>query len=254
MEYARRYEALARSRKERFRNDHIAFRTIAWGPHGIHSVSRLFEALGYVVSGCYEFPDKKLSSLHYQHADRRLPKLFISQLKSWELSAASRRILARSLKTHRPALRDGVPTLSRTLRHFHSLPWNLPQRRDVEALNEESQFAAWVLLNGYNVNHFTAAVKDIETAVAALRAAGVPMKAEIEGSPGSRLRQSSTEAVVLPAKVRQGEKVVTMPWTYAYFELAERPVFKDPDTGRTTRFEGFFGSQAANLFEMTKVV
>ena len=82
MEYARRYEALARSRKERFRKAHIAFRTIAWGPHGIHSISRLFEALGYAASGCYEFPDKKLSALHYQHTDNRLPKLFIASLRA----------------------------------------------------------------------------------------------------------------------------------------------------------------------------
>ncbi len=238
MDYARRYEALFGS----LRNDHVAFRTIADERHGIHSTSRLFEALGYAAAACYEFPDKKLSSIHYAHPDPALPKVFISQLKSWELSPASRRIVERSLKAHRAPAKL-PPTLAGALRHFSALPWPLPRRKDVLALNEESQFGAWVLLNGYDVNHFTAAVDDIEAVVAKMRAAGIPMKAEIEGARGARLRQSSTEAVVIPARTQDGP----LPWTYAYFELAERPLVDGK------RFEGFFGAQATNLFEMTKV-
>lgn len=254
MEYARRYEEMTRARGRRFVNDHVAFRSIAWGPHGIHSVSRLFEALGYQAAGCYEFPDQKLGARHYQHPNSRFPKIFISELKSWELSPAARRIVARSLRGHRPPLGEDLPPLSRALRHFSALPWQPPRRADVEALNRESQYGAWVLLNGYDVNHFTAAVDDIERAAADLRRAGVPMKDIIEGAAGSALRQTSTAAVVLPMKVRQGRRVATMPWTYAYFELAERPLLKDPRAGKTSRFEGFFGSQAAELFKMTKVV
>jgi hypothetical protein len=72
------------------------------------------------------------------------------------------------------------------------------------------------------------------------------MKPEIVGARGSRLRQSSTQAVVLPTPMRVGGRTVSIPWTYAYFELAERPLVE----GR--RFEGFLGGQAANLFEMTR--
>jgi hypothetical protein len=43
-----------------------------------------------------------------------------------------------------------------------------------------------------------------------------------------------------------------MPWTYAYFELAERGEVAD-ESGRRGRFEGFLGPQATQLFEMTKV-
>lgn len=254
MVYARRYEELSLTRRGSFVNDHVAFRTIAWGPHGIHSVSRIFEALGYHAADCYEFPDQKLAARHYRHPDSRFPKIFISELKSWELSPAARRIVARSLRGHRPPLGDGALPLSGALRHFSALPWDPPRRADVEALNRETQYGAWVLLNGYDVNHFTAAVDDIERAAADLRRAGVPMKDSIEGVAGSALRQTSTAAVVLPARVRQGKMITTMPWTYAYFELAQRPLIKDPRTGETRRFEGFFGSQAAELFKMTKVV
>ena len=44
----------------------------------------------------------------------------------------------------------------------------------------------------------------------------------------------------------------TMPWSYAYFELAERGQITDPETGQSRRFEGFLGPQATQLFEMTR--
>jgi hypothetical protein len=79
------------------------------------------------------------------------------------------------------------------------------------------------------------------------------MKAEIEGAAGSKLRQTATEAVMIDVAARRGAKRVRMPWTYAYFELAERGDVADPESGRTGRFEGFLGPQATQLFEMTRV-
>ena len=258
MEPVRKYEALVERSGGVFRNDHIAFRTLAWQdpPAGIFTISRLFEALGYSAAGCYEFPDKKLSSLHFQHANPSFPKIFISQLKTWELSAESRAVVARSLEEHRAPFTDGAlaslprPQLMKAcLSFFAERPWPAPRREDVLALDKESQFGAWVLVHGYDVNHFTASVdshgcealSDIEKTVAALKAEGVAMKADIEGERGAKLRQSSTQAVVLPVEVEDGK----MDWTYAYFELAERPLIDGQ------RFEAFFGAQAANLFEMT---
>lgn len=202
-------------------HDHLAFRAIAWGPYGIHTVARAFEKEGWRARGVYDFPDKKLTALHYEKPGR--PRLFVSELRAWELSPAARRIIAASLRRHGP--------------FGFKRCWPPPSRKDVLALDKESQYAAWVLLHGYEVNHFTASVPDIEEAVAKLKAAGVPMKAEIEGAPGSKLRQSSTQAVTRPARVKEG----TLEWTYAYFELAER-----------RGFDGFLGPQAANLFEMTR--
>ena len=128
-------------------------------------------------------------------------------------------------------------------------------------VNAESQYAAWVLLHGYNVNHFTSLVNshgveslnNLDKTITALRAAGVPMKAEIEGEPGSKLRQTATEAVQIEVTATENGKLIRMPWSYAYFELAERNPVQDPATGKLTRFEGFLGAQATNLFEMTRV-
>ena len=279
MEYVRKYEEVVKAHGARFINDHIAFRTLATQDPagGIFRISRIVEALGYTAAACYEFPDKRLSSIHYRHAHPEFPKLFITQLKTWELSDGARAIIAKSMKSHRRPVsertlsdlhRVGELTaaararlLKQMVLYFQELPWDRPQKKEVLALDKESQFGAWVLVNGYDVNHFTASVDshgvpsldDIEKVVDALKAAGVPMKKEIEGERGTKLRQTSTEAAVVDTPVKDGAKTVKIPWTYAYFEIAQRPLMKDPVTGRMERFEGFLGGQATNLFDMTKL-
>jgi Domain of unknown function (DUF1338) len=276
--YVRTYEEVIRKAKATFVNDHIAFRTFATQQPlaGIASISRIFEALGYRAAGSYHFDDKQLSAIHFQHANQQFPKLFISELKTWELPAAARGIIEKVVRSHRPAIASGVlaalanldkdaapakELLPVAVAQFHELPWILPAKDDVASLNKASQYAAWVLVHGYNVNHFTslinshgvAGLDDIEKTIAALQKAGVPMKAEIEGERGSKLRQTATEAATIDVAVHDQGQPATMPWTYAYFELAQRDVVLDPASGKKVRFEGFLGPQATNLFEMTKV-
>jgi len=276
--YVQTYEQVIRKAGATFTNDHIAFRTFACQQPqtGIATVSRIFEALGYRAAGSYHFEDKQLGAIHFQHANPQFPKLFVSELKVWELPAASREAINRVVRSHRPPVaeliltalqnldRDDSPAadlLPKVAAQFHELPWLLPRREDVVELNKVSQYAAWVLVHGYNVNHFTslinshgvAALDDIEKTIAALSAAGVPMKTEIEGERGSKLRQSATEAVKIDVQVADQGVPAAMPWTYAYFELAQRDTVVDPATGKRVRFEGFLGPQATNLFEMTRL-
>ena len=276
--YVRTYEQMVREAGGAFVNDHIAFRTFAGQQPltGIASISRVFEALGYRAAGCYQFPDKHLSAIHFQHPNVDFPKLFISELQTWRVAPELRSIIERTVARHRPAfLLDSLVAMSdpsrlsaddrgqlleQVVREFHELPWPPPEKEDVERANRASQYAAWVLVHGYNVNHFTAYINsqgveslaDIEKTIAALKTAGVPMKAEIEGERGSKLRQTATEAVVIDVPVREQGAETTMPWSYAYFELAERGEVVDPETGRRVRFDGFLGPQATNLFEMTR--
>lgn len=274
--YVRDYEQVIAASGASFVNDHIAFRTIGLQQPtaGIVSLSRIFEALGYVAAGCYQFPDKHLSSTHFQHPNGQFPKLFISELRAWELSEGSLAILRKTLQSHRTPLSDGMlaeltrvtaatqqPLLDMVVSQIHDLPWDVPEQSDVTQLNAESQFGAWVLVHGYNVNHFTALINsqgtpelaDIELTIAALQKAKVPMKADIEGARGSKLRQTATEAVQIDVAVRHQGQLTEMPWSYAYFELAERGQVTDGESGRKGRFEGFLGPQATNLFEMTRV-
>jgi hypothetical protein len=274
-----KYDELVQQAGATFVNDHIAFRTLAGSQPltGIASLSRVFEALSYRPAGCYSFEDKHLNAIHYEHPNAEFPKVFISELKVWELNPTARKAMERTLATHRPAItNETLAELSSLVnadasQHtrlmeilidwFHRLPWGLPEQRDVVEVNQESQYAAWVMVHGYNVNHFTSLVNshnvpsldDIEKTIAALVQAGVPMKAEIEGMRGSKLRQSATEAVHIEVDVLEDGRPARIPWTYAYFELAERGMITDAQTGERRRFEGFLGAQATQLFEMTKV-
>lgn len=279
--HVRTYEQVVQRASATFFNDHIAFRTLAvqQPQAGIASVSRIFEALGYRAAGSYHFEDKQLSAIHFQHGNGLFPKLFVSELKTWELPADSRKLVEQSLVTHRPQARNELlaelagldranvgeavsqPLLEEVVDWFHTLPWQPPQQADVQKLNAVSQYGAWTLVHGYNVNHFTSLVNshgvdslnDLERTMQALAAAGVPIKNEIEGERGSKLRQSATEAVKIDVDVRHGDQAVKMPWSYAYFELAERNEITDAATGKRVRFEGFLGPQATNLFEMTRL-
>ncbi len=276
--YVQTYEQVIKQGGATFVNDHIAFRTFATQHPlaGMASISRIFEALGYRAAGSYHFDDKQLSAIHFQHTNQQFPKLFISELRVPELPADARTIIERTTRCHRPAIsvdalaalanldKDEQPAaelLPFVVSEFHDLPWIMPAREDVEKLNKVSQYAAWVLVHGYNVNHFTSlinshgvpALDDIEKTIAALEKAGVPMKKEIEGERGSKLRQTATEAVTIDVAVHERGVPKTMPWSYAYFELAQRDFVTDAASGKKVRFEGFLGPQATNLFEMTRV-
>ncbi len=277
--YVNNYEKLVQASGASFFNDHIALRTFcSQNPlAGISSISRIFEALGYRGEDCYNFEDKHLSAIYFQHPQPSFPKVFISELRTWELKPSSKHIIHGALKTHRTNLPESFLTdlhhletksessraslLEEAVEFFHELPWHLPEKSDLLELNLDSQYAAWVLVHGYNVNHFTSlinshkvpALDDIEKTTEALLKAGVPMKKEIEGARGSKLRQTATEAVLIDVPVLENGKLTSMPWTYAYFELAQRDTYKDPVTGKVQRYEGFLGQQATNLFDMTKI-
>src|SRR5262245_44273791 len=276
--YVQTYERVIREAGATFVNDHIAFRTFATQQPlaGIATISRIFEALGYRAAGSYHFDDKQLSAIHFQHANPQFPKLFISELRVPELPGEARKLIEKAVRSQRPAIevdtlaaltnldkdnRSFAELMTQITSQFHDLPWLLPAREDVEKLNKVSQYAAWVLVHGYNVNHFTSLINshgvptldNIEKTIAALEKAGVPMKKEIEGERGSKLRQTATEAVTIDVGVHDRGVPAKMPWTYAYFELAQRDTVVDPATGKRVRFEGFLGPQATNLFEMTRV-
>jgi hypothetical protein len=271
--YVRDYESIVASHGATFFNDHIAFRSIAGASpnSGAAPLARLFVALGYRAVGHYAFEDKHLDAVHYQHANARLPKLFLSELRTWELPGDVREILAEQPTSPEidmellaaiasiGATNSGDSILDRTSALFCPKRSEPIDEASLLRVAEVSQYAAWVVLHGASVNHFTSLINShavleldsIEETVAALRAAGVPMKETIEGKPGSKLRQTATAAVDVSVDVRRGAEVVQVPWTYAYFELAERGTVLGAH-GQSTRFEGFLGAQATELFEMTR--
>lgn len=280
--YAQRYTELVASKGGKAVNDHCAFRTFnthtGSQPAGIESIGYVLECLGYQKIAPYSFSTKHLNSYHYQHPTRvNFPKFFVTQLEVDELPteavalineavrdtpdllAGEPRALLGQLANEGSLATDEAARLVEALAGFFSRPWAPARRSTVLALNQVSQFAAWTLLHGNSVNHFTAYINhqgvaewpDIEATIEGLKAAGIPMKPEIEGLPGSKLRQSSTQAIDEDCPVVEDDgSIGTLRWSYAYYELAERNYVEQ--NGQRVWFEGFLGDQATNLFEMTK--
>jgi hypothetical protein len=277
--YARTYQQMLAELGGKFVNDHIAYRSLALnvGAYylGISNVRRIFDALEFKERGRIDFPDQKLFAHYVQHAEPDFPKIFVSELKVNELPGEVAQKIREAVDDYSEvlsdadvkaidSLRDGGTIsdelLERTFRFFRQVPWSPPPEDTVQAVNAASQYGAWVLLHGYNVNHFTGYVNrhgikqasDIESLVDELKKRGVPMKPEIEGQRGSKLRQTSTEAVRVPVKVRGADgSPKEIEWTYAYMEYAERGEVEE--NGKRVLFEGFLGPQATQLFDMTRV-
>lgn len=279
--YAKVYQNMLAELGGTFVNDHMAFRSLAIrvGEHdlGIQKVKRIWDALGFEERGAIDFPDTHLFARYVQHpTEPDFPKIFISQLEVAQLPPATAAAVRDTVASYREILpesdvhslaqldkepRYSAELLERTFAFFKTVPWDPVAKRTVLEINEVSQYGAWVLLHGYNVNHFTgyvnrhgvAPIDDIEGLVEELKRRGVPMKSEIEGERGSKLRQTATHAVRVPVTVRgEDGSLEQIQWTYAYMEFAQRGFVEDA-SGRHVLFEGFLGPQAKQLFEMTRV-
>jgi hypothetical protein len=219
--YARTFVELAGGS---FRNDHVAFRSLK-GRGGIAPIADFFERRGWQRRDAYDFPDAHLDAIYLAKAGE--PRVFISQLRSEDLSPRARRILEQL-----------PPQGPLTDVDSFSAPDILVREDELLELERESQYGAWLLLFGREVNHFTASVDDVQQWQRKMSAAGIPMKDEIEGAPGTGLRQTATRAAPRTIRLRERDRE----WPYAYLEIAER----------NGGFDGFVAAQARQLFEMTK--
>lgn len=278
--YAATYVKLVSQKGGKVVNDHIALRTFnthtGEQPEGIRAIKHILNCLDYQPETKYDFPKKKLKAVHFEHPNDKFPKIFVSQLETQQLPEWAQQIINKTVKDTPYLLSDksiellaklkeekALPTeaadyLINDLVQYFRRPWKIPHKEDVLKLNDVSQYAAWVLLHGNSVNHFTAFINyqevaewpDLESTCKGLEEAGVPMKDRIEGEKGSKLQQSATQAVKEEVKVKGEDGVEKITWTYAYYELAQRDyVYLN---GVKKLFSGFLGEQAVHLFDMTK--
>ena len=280
--YARKYVDLVNQKGGKVVNDHIAFRTFnthtGEQPEGIRAIKHLLNFLDYQPVETYIFKKKKLKAIHFEHPDELFPKIFVSQLEVEQLPEWAQTIINNSVCDTPYLLSDQSLELLSMLKadgklpkiaaeglvidmaQYFRRPWQPPRKEDVLKLNDVSQYAAWTLLHGNSVNHFTAFINhqnvkewpDLETTCKGLEAAGVPMKENIEGQKGSKLQQSATKAVKTEVDVRGDDGPEKITWTYAYYELAERNFIEENGTKKL--FSGFLGEQATHLFDMTKTL
>ncbi|MBG1264193.1 DUF1338 domain-containing protein [Nostoc commune] len=280
--HARTYQQMIIAAGGNVANDHIAFRSLRLlldSPQGkinlgIDYLGQLAEALGYVVAGEYNFAQTHLYARYYRHPQQEefnLPKLFISELIVDELPANIAQLISKTVSSIPDELtspltllqKDGnIETIAKQLQQVFSRPWLPPVRSVVEEVNQVTQYGAWVLLHGYAVNHFTGYVNgqntpeypDIDSTADGLANLGVPMKAEIEGNIACGLRQTATQAVTEMVTVLDDSSgaEIQIPWTYAYYEIAQRYLV-EVEPGKQILFDAFLGSNAQQLFEMTRL-
>lgn len=231
---------------EAVRNDHIALRGLALPGYDIAALSAAFVELGYRAGDEYRFEAKKLFARHFEPADPRHPKVFISELLVEHLSEPAQVILRRAANEGREQLRPDRPLC------LAGRPWSC-SADEYERLLEESEYAAWVAAFGFRANHFTVAVHDLPeyTDLAAvnqtLRSAGFALNTsggDIKGSPVVGLEQSSTLAEPVEVEFSDGRR--TIPGVF--YEFALRHPIGALAEGR---YEGFVTGNAEKIFEST---
>lgn len=227
-------------------NDHIALRTYDVAPMGLSALAAIFEKYGYQARGQYRFKEKKLFARHYEHEDERMPKVFISELVTKELSPEVRKAAAHAAET--VASMD----LKADSLLWKGRPWTA-SHATYQKLLAESEYAAWMYAFGFRCNHFTISFnslktfRDLSELNDFVRSCGYSLNGsggEIKGTPTQFLEQSSTLAE--KAKISFEDGLHEIP--SCYYEFARR--YPLPD-GRM--FQGFIEGSADKIFESTNV-
>jgi hypothetical protein len=242
---ALRIHDLLAARGETLVNDHVALRTFDLPGIGKADLARTFERHGWVEQpDDYRFPDKHLRASYWQHPDRGLPKLFVSELIVDELPAAAAHVV-RGLHATLP---DGFT--AREDLAWAGRPWTIAHETYRELL-AVSEYAAWVAAFGFRVNHFTVDVGSLRSfdGLPAVNRflvdAGFDLNdvgGVVKGTPAQHLEQSSTRADAIDVTFADG----TFRVPSCYYEFARRYPLPSGE-----RFEGFVPSSADKIFHST---
>lgn len=234
---------------EKVVNDHIAFRTFDDPRVNVEVLAKPFLAAGYVEKGQYVFEEKHLNAKHYEHVtDPMAPRVFISELKTNDFSCELQKAVKQWVDAIPPEILESDELI------FSGYAWQIPEYNRYEALRKESEYAAWLYVNGFRANHFTVSVNhlktmnDIFSVNDFLKQNGFLLNdsgGEVKGTEEELLRQSSIRSGVLKVRFVEGEKEIPG----CYYEFAER--FAD-ENGRL--YNGFIAKSADKIFESTDLL
>lgn len=234
---------LLEARGENWVNDHIAFRTYDRSPIALNDLEPHLLGFGYERYEPYNFEEKKLRAFGYLHPDEKYPRVFLSELETHKLSDETNKIID-GLVAQVDAEKIKDPSCM-----FAGPLWDVPSKETYHKLLEESEYAAWVAVNGLCANHFTVSVnglKDLPTLddlMTFLEENGYKMNmagGRIKGTPEVKLMQGSTVADKSTVTSGGGE---TYEITTCYTEFAQR----------FDGFNGFVPKSADKIFESTNV-
>jgi hypothetical protein len=231
-------------RGEKIVNDHIAFRTYDDPRINLDVLAAAFTPFGYEAKDQYIFTDKKLFARHFEHRDKSLPKIFISQLELAKFSPELRATVKR-LVDQVPKDKLSAPDLCVSGRL-----WDVAYS-EYEALLKESEYAGWMSAFGFRANHFTILVNELKTIKSLpefnslIKGLGFALNSsggEIKGSREVLLEQSSTLAAQAVVKFNDGSRTIPA----CYYEFAQR--YPKPNG---ELFTGFVEKSADKIFEST---
>ncbi len=227
-------------------NDHIAIRTFNDSRVGIDVLAKPFIEMGYEPKGDYHFKTKKLYAKHFEHkSDKNAPKIFISELLLEEFSDTLQRMVKTILNQIDPS------TFAQNDLLLKGRIWGKPSFMTYQKLLNESEYAAWLYVNGFCSNHFTVDVNKLKTFNSLvevntfLKDKGFKMNisgGEIKGTPAQLLEQSSILADIVKVEFEESVKEITS----CYYEFS----YRYPTTEGST-FTGFIAGSADKIFEST---
>ncbi len=225
-------------------NDHLALRTFKHPQLGIDSLAKHFLKYGYKESGEYFFTEKKLYAKHYEHPDKNVPKIFISELELEKMSSFVQEIIALCINQLEPSATDSEDFV------FSGRHW-IANHATYLKLAQESEYASWVYAYGFRPNHFTVSINhlknftDIHRLNDFIKSNGFKLNAsggEIKGTPEELLEQSSTMAAEIQCEFADG--VYSIPG--CYYEFAKRYPMPSGEL-----YQGFIAKSADKIFEST---
>jgi len=239
------YDLLIRE-GETIANDHIAFRTFNHPSISIDILSKIFRKNGYEYKADYHFTQKKLYAKHFEHVtDKAAPRIFISELQVESFSDHLKNVVKDWIaKIPVQMLMSGELIFAGNLS-------GIPSYKTYEKLRMESEYAAWLYVNGFRANHFTVSVnalKDydtIEKVNAFVKSNGFLLNdtgGEIQGTPHDLLEQSSIKAGMVRFQFEEGEFEIPG----CYYEFAKR---YPEHNGKV--YGGFIAKSADKIFEST---
>lgn len=227
-------------------NDHVAFRTFAEPPFDLAHLEPALLDLGYRRDSHYTFPDKHLSAWSYVTDAPDQPLIFLSELDVNALSPGLQKRIRAWLGEARTLAPEGLPLF------YAGRLWSMPSWQEYQALEAESDYAAWLSVWGFCANHFTVQVNRLrhltrlEDVVALLEQHGYALNSAggvIKGSPDVLLEQASTLADRMPVTFGDG---IVHRIPSCYYEFARRY----PDPGGAL-YRGFVAASANRIFEST---
>ncbi|RYY44341.1 MAG: DUF1338 family protein, partial [Chitinophagaceae bacterium] len=149
-------------------------------------------------------------------------------------------------------------------RFLHSSLWDVPTYEEFATLQQESEYAAWVIYNRYYLNHFTISVHNLKDGYNTLADFNTFLERSgfVLNDAGGKIKKSADGLLLQSATVAQKIEAVFAGGVKqriagSYVEFAERkvlPQFAQLPRGEISRIhrrEGFEATNADKIFEST---